>query len=210
MRTLLIGLLTILIVSLHAQDPFAGLPGRDRTLPNSVIIDEEDVKVRLTVDGKTNHFVLLKSNMFEFLYDSIYPLGRLVPVNFGDTASIFRIAELYVRGKYGAQKNYTAYTAPAVTTLVLTAIPLVGPVLGAAFATPASLITPKIQYLGHPEVPLVEHRLYYQGYADEARRIKARRVWLNFGVGLGICLGTMFLNEIAPQPFLPYGTIFNR
>ncbi len=204
MKTLLIGLFAVLCVSLQAQDPFAGLPGRSRTLPNSVIIDEQDVKIRLTVDGKTNHFSLLKTNMFEFLYDSIRPMGHFVSVDFSDTASIFRVAELYVRGKYGAQRNYKMYTPPSVTTLVLTAIPLVGPVLGAAFAVPASLTTPKIQYLGHPEVPLVEHRLYYQGYADEARRIKARRVWLNFGVGLGICLGTMFLNETADQPFLPF------
>jgi hypothetical protein len=148
--------------------------------------------------------------MFEFLYDSIRPLGHLVPVNFADTSSIYRVAELYVRGKYGAQRNYTAYRLPAVTTFVLTAIPLVGPVLGAAFAVPAALTTPKIEFLGHPEVPLVEHRLYYQGYADEARRIKARRVWLNFGLGLGVCLGIMFLNEVADTGFLPYGQIFTR
>jgi hypothetical protein len=194
MKTLFIGLFAIFCVSLQAQDPFAGLEGRSRTLPNSVIIDDQDVKIRLTVDGKTNHFVLLKTNMFEFLYDSIRPMGHYMSADFADTASIFRIAEIYVRGKYGAQRNYKMYTPPAVTTLVLTAIPFVGPVLGAAFAVPASLTTPKIKYLGHPEVPLVEHRLYYQGYADEARRIKAKRVWLNFGVGLGICLGTMFLN----------------
>jgi len=212
MRTLFIGLFTILFVSLYAQDPFAGLPGREKTQPNAFIIDDQDVRICLTVDGKTNYFTLLKSNMFEFLYDSVRPMGQIVPVKFdpADSASIFRVAELYVRGKYGAQKNYKAYTPPAVATLVLTSIPLAGPVLGAAFATPASLITPKVQYLGHPEVPLVEHRLYYQGYADEARRIKARRVWLNFGVGLGICIGTMFLNEIADKPFLPYGTLFTR
>jgi hypothetical protein len=215
MRTLFIGFLTILFVSLHAQDPFAGLPGREKTLPNSVIIDKDDVRIRLTVDGKTNHFTLLKSNMFEFVYDSLRPMGHIVPVKFwgefGDTAAIYRIAELYVRGKYGAQKNYTAYKAPAVTTLLLTAIPLAGPVLGAAFAVPASLTTPKIELLGHPGVPLVEHRLYYQGYADEARRIKARRVWLNFGVGLGVCLGVMFLNEVSDNNgFLPYGQLFSR
>jgi len=73
----------------------------------------------------------------------------------------------------------------------------VGPVLGAAFAVPTALTPPKIKQLGHPEMPLVEHRLYYQGYVDEARQIKARHVWLNFGVGLGICLGTMFVNETA-------------
>ena len=210
MKTLLIGLFTILFVSLQAQHPFAGLPGRARTLPNSFIADDDDVRIRLTVDGRTNHFTLLKSNMFEYIYDSIAPLGRYVPLNFSDSATVYRVAEIYVRGKYGAQKNYTAYTAPAVTTLVLSAIPFAGPILGAAFAVPASMRTPKIENLGHPEIPLVDHRLYYQGYADEARRIKARRIWLNFGIGFGISLGAVFLNETMDGALFGGFTIFNN
>jgi hypothetical protein len=213
MKKVLFGFLTIFFVSLHAQDPFAGLPGRVSILPNSVIVDKDDVRIRLTVDGRTNHFTLLKSNMFEYIYDSVHPLGHVVPISFSpvDTAAIYRVAEIYVRGKYGAQKNYKMYTPPAVTTLVLSAIPFAGPVLGAAFAVPASKTPVKIQNLGHPSVPLVDHRLYYQGYAEEARRIKARRVWLNFGIGFGICLGAVFLNETTDGALFGKQTlIFNQ
>ena len=195
MRPLLFGLITMLFISLHAQDPFAGLPGRTRTLPNQAVIDKDIVKIRLTVDGRTNQFTLPRSDMFEFVYDSVRPMGGFVPVSFSplDTAAIFRVGEIYVRGKYSAQKNYKMYTAPAVTTLVLSAFGT--PVLGAGFAVPASRTPVKIENLGHPDMPLIDHRIFYQGYSEEARRIKARRVWLNFGIGTGIFLGVMFLNE---------------
>ncbi len=198
-KIVFIGFLALFLGNLQAQDPFAGLSGRTTFQPNEIIYSPESLKIRLTVDGRTNHFVLLKSNMFEFVYDSIHPMGHLVkPVldeGRADTAAIYRLGEIYVRGKYGAAKNYKLYTPPAVTTLVLSAIPFAGPVLGMAFALPASRTPVKIQNLGHPDIPLVEHRLYYQGYAEEARRIKARRVWLNFGIGFGFCVGAMFYNE---------------
>ena len=209
MKKLFLGFFTLLFVGLQAQDPFAGLSPRQRLLPNTYIVGEQDVKIRLTVDGRMNNFVLLQRNMFEFVYDSISPLGRVIPVNMADSAAVFRVGEIYVRGKYGADKNYKMYTPPAVTTLILSAIPFAGPVLGAAFAVPASLTPVKIQNLGHPDMPLVEHRLFYQGYAEEARRIKARRIWLNFGIGFGICLGTMFLNESMDGALFGF-QIFNQ
>jgi hypothetical protein len=200
MRLILTGLITIFFVSLQAQDPFGGMMARQRNMPNQAIVGQENVTIRLTVDGVVNNFTLQKVNMFDFIYDDpTHPMGRLVPVNFSDTGSIFRVAEIYVRGKYGAQKNYKAYTPPAVTTLVLSAIPFAGPVLGLGFAIPAAKTPVKIENLGHPNVPLVDHKLYYQGYSEEARKIKARRVWLNFGIGFGISLGAIFLNEAMAE-----------
>ena len=203
MRFLLTSFLTILFVILQAQDPFAGLPGRSRVLPDQAIVDNDRVRVRLTVDGRTNNFTLHKSNMFEFVYDSVYPMGRFVPVELTDTEAVFRLGRTYVLGKYGAQKNYKLYTPPAVTTLALSAV--TGP-LGMGFAIPAARTPVKIENLGHPDMPLIDHRIYYQGYAEEARKIKARRVWLNFGVGFGIFLGTIFLNESMDGDLL--GTCF--
>lgn len=208
MRLLLSGLITVFyFISLQAQDPFAGLSGRARTLPNTAIVDGDDVRIRLTVDGTTNYFSLHRSNMFEFVYDSIAPLGRLVFVDFSDTASIFRLGEIYVRGRQAAQQHYTMFRPPAAATLVLSTF--TGP-LGMAFAIPAARTPVRIENMGHPDVPLLDHRLFYQGYAAEARRIKARRVWLNFGVGFGVFLGVLFLNEagvfedtfIGTRPFI--------
>jgi hypothetical protein len=192
MRSLIFGFLTIFFVSLQAQDPFGGMAARQRNMPNQAIIEGDKVKIRLTVDGVVNNFALNKTNMFDFVYDSARPMGRIVPINFSDTEAIYRLGEIYVRGKYGAQKNYKMYTAPAVTTLFLTTF--TGP-LGLAFAIPAGNTPVKIENLGHPDLPLVDHKLYYQGYAEEARKIKARRVWLNFGVGFGIFVAAIFVNE---------------
>ena len=198
-KFLFFGFFVLLFVGLQAQDPFAGLSGRSRTRPNMFAVDQHSVKIRYTLDDRTSQFTLSKSNMFDFVYDSVSPMGRLMLIDFStmpfDSAAIYRLAEIYVRGKHDAQRNYTMYTPPAVTTLVLSAIPLAGPVLGAAFAIPASLTPVEVQNLGHPPAPLVDHRLYYLGYTEEARRIKARRIWLNFGIGLGVCLGWVFLHE---------------
>ncbi|MDR2906649.1 MAG: hypothetical protein LBU91_01500 [Bacteroidales bacterium] len=197
MKQILFGIFALLFISMQAQDPFVGLMPRQRLLPNQFIVDQDDIRIRQTVEGKMNTFVILKSNLFEFVYDEQHPLGHIVYVGAEDTAAIYRLGEIYIRGKYAATRNYKKYTPPAVTTLVLSAIPFAGPILGLGWAIPASLTPVKIENLGHPELPLVEHRLYYQGYSEEARRIKARRIWLNFGVGFGICIGTIFVNEMT-------------
>jgi len=195
MRILLTGLIMLFyVVGLHAQDPFAGLSGRTRTLPNTAIVDGEDVRIRLTVDGSMNYFSLHRSNMFEFIYDSISPLGRLAFADLSDTASIFRLGEIYIRGRMAAQEHYRMFRPAAATTLVLSAIPIAGPVLGASFAIPAARTPVRIENMGHPDMPLLDHRLFYHGYSAEARRIKARRIWLNFGIGFGISLAAVFLD----------------
>jgi len=208
MRILLTGLIMLFyVVGLHAQDPFAGLPGRARTLPNTAVVDGEDVRIRLTVDGHMNYFSLHRSNMFEFVYDSVSPLGRLVFADLSDTASIFRLGEIYIRGRMAARDHYTLFRPPAAATLVLSTF--TGP-LAMGFAIPAARTPVRIENLGHPDMPLLDHRLFYHGYSAEARRIKARRVWLNFGVGFGIFLGVLFLNEagvfedtfIGTSPFI--------
>ncbi|MCL2413496.1 MAG: hypothetical protein FWC98_05105 [Bacteroidales bacterium] len=206
-RFLFSGLIMMLFISLQAQDPFAGLSGRTRVLPNKAIVDGDDVRIRLTLDRTTNYFSLHRSNMFDFVYDSISPLGRLVPIDFADTASIFRLGEIYARGRLAAREHYRMHRPAGTATLVLSTV--TGP-LGAAFAIPASRTPVRIENLGHPNMPLVDHRLFYQGYATEARRIKARRVWLNFGVGFGAFLAVVFLNEagvfedtfIGTSPFI--------
>jgi hypothetical protein len=207
-----ISLLTVLllcVLSLFSQDVFNGLQGRQRIKPNLAIIGKDDVKIRLTLQGKENNFVLVKSDMFDYYYDTVHPLGQVRFVNLQDTAEIFALGAKYVYGKWDANKNYKMYMPSALTTFVLTAIPYAGPVLGLGFGLPSALTTPKIQYLGHPNIVLVEDRLYYKGYADRARRIKAQSIWLGYGLGLAACLGVMFLNESMDTPFLGF-TIFTK
>jgi hypothetical protein len=83
-------------------------------------------------------------------------------------------------------------------------LPVVGPVLGAAFAIPVSRMTPKMQNLGMPEATLIEDRLYLKGYTTQARAIKAQHIWLNYGIGFMLCAGIMLLNESVESPFLGF------
>jgi len=195
----------MLFISLQAQDPFA--VGRPVILPNQAVVDGDDVRFRFNVDGFPNYFTLHRSNMFEFVYDSNAPLGRLVFADFSDTASILRLGEIYLLGRLAAREHYRGFRPAATTALFLSAVPFAGPVLGASFAIPASVTPVRIENLGHPDVPLIDHRLFYHGYTAEARRIKSRRIWLNLGIGVGVSLATVFINEVTQGGLFGENTI---
>ncbi|GHU85944.1 hypothetical protein FACS1894153_2080 [Bacteroidia bacterium] len=194
-KFLLLSICFTLFLGLQSQDVFNGLQGRAVMKPNIAIIGDEDIKIRLTIAGKENNFVLVKSEMFDYYYDTAHPLGQVRFVNLQDTAEIFALASKYVYGKYDANKNYKMYMPSALTTFVLSAIPYAGAILGLAYGVPSALTTPKINHLGHPDIVLVEDRLYYKGYADRARRIKAQKIWLSYGLGLAVCIGAIWANE---------------
>ncbi|GAB4028178.1 hypothetical protein [Spirosoma gilvum] len=42
--------------------------------------------------------------------------------------------------------------------------------------------------LGFPNAQLAQNTSYYSGYTQEAKRIKSRKVWSNFGIGAGLAI----------------------
>ncbi len=180
----------LISISLSAQDPFLDLNGKPKVLPNKYEGSNVETKFRMTTDNEYN-FVLKNRDMVLFKYDTIRPLGTLTyaDLSMPDSADGFYSGDMFLKGKMDARKYYTKYKVPATGTFVLSAI---CPVFGAGLAIPASATVPRIENLGNPGRDLTEDRLYYQGYIDEAHRIKSRRVWLNFGVGSGIFLGILY------------------
>lgn len=98
--------------------------------------------------------------------------------------------DLYLRGRTDATIYYHGYRGAATGTLLVSLVsPLVGlvPAIACSATQPSSfrVVTPDSRMLGNPE--------YQQGYLREARRIKSRRVWQNWGIAFGVNLALAVL-----------------
>ncbi|MEG1763529.1 MAG: hypothetical protein RR256_07970, partial [Bacteroidales bacterium] len=50
-------------------------------------------------------------------------------------------------------------------------------------ALPVAKITPRYENLGSPNMDILQDRIYYDAYTQEAKKMKAKRAWIGFGVG---------------------------
>jgi hypothetical protein len=94
--------------------------------------------------------------------------------------------KMYKKGEVDATRYYRGYTGAGTGTFVTSF--LVGPLLGLIPAIACSSTTPKRRNLGLPNTQIAENNDYYQGYAQQAKRIKSKKVWTNYGIGVGILL----------------------
>ncbi|GAB2773268.1 hypothetical protein GCM10027275_15280 [Rhabdobacter roseus] len=94
-----------------------------------------------------------------------------------------RPENLYVKGQIEAERNYTKYKGAGTGTLLTS---LVSPLVGLIPAIACSATPPKLSNLGYPDEELFKQQEYYLGYTEKAKRIKKRKVWTNWGIGLGV------------------------
>jgi hypothetical protein len=90
---------------------------------------------------------------------------------------------MYRTGAADAQRFYKRYKAAGRGTL---AVSFFGGVFGLVPAIACSSSPPKLSNLSVLNPKLMENYYYARGYEDTALRIKSRKVWKNFGVGLGM------------------------
>ncbi|MBO9614221.1 MAG: hypothetical protein J7619_16065 [Dyadobacter sp.] len=93
--------------------------------------------------------------------------------------------DLNIKGQIDAARHYKRYKG-AVTGTLLTS--LLSPVIGLIPAIICSATNPKIENLGYPSEELFKQATYYKAYTKKAKRIKQRKVWSNWGIGLGVNL----------------------
>lgn len=92
--------------------------------------------------------------------------------------------DLCFKGQQDAARYYTGYTSAANWTGAATI--LGGAVLGLIPAIACSTSEPQINNLTFPDSKLVKNPSYYSCYTQEAKRIKSRKVWTMFGIGVAI------------------------
>ncbi|PSL17651.1 hypothetical protein [Dyadobacter jiangsuensis] len=93
--------------------------------------------------------------------------------------------DLNVKGQIDATRNYKRYKGAATGTLLTS---LLSPVIGLIPAIVCSATNPKIENLGYPNEELFKQAAYYKAYTKKANKIKQRKVWSNWGIGLGVNL----------------------
>lgn len=134
----------------------------------------------------------MKNSLFFTLILFIPILGiAQVPV---DSMAIVQKAQLYtidkpedlnIKGQIDAARHYKRYKGAATGTLLTS---LLSPVIGLIPAIICSATNPKIENLGYPNEELFKQAAYYKAYTKKAKRIKQRKVWSNWGIGLGVNL----------------------
>lgn len=93
--------------------------------------------------------------------------------------------DLNIKGQIDAAHHYKRYKGAATGTLLTS---LLSPVIGLIPAVLCSATYPKIENLGYPNEELFKQAVYYKAYTKKAKKIKQRKVWSNWGIGLGVNL----------------------
>jgi len=93
--------------------------------------------------------------------------------------------DLNIKGQIDAARHYKRYKGAATGTLLTS---LLSPVIGLIPAILCSSTNPKIENLGYPNEELFKQAAYYKAYTKKAKKIKQRKVWSNWGIGLGVNL----------------------
>ncbi|TLU98949.1 hypothetical protein [Dyadobacter luticola] len=119
---------------------------------------------------------------------------RCLAQNFGDSTITIQRQHLYtvpkpenlsIKGQIDAGRYYKRYKGAAAGTLVTS---LFSPVIGLVPAILCASTSPKIENLGYPNEELFRQPEYFKAYTKKAKKIKQRKVWSNWGIGLGVNL----------------------
>lgn len=144
---------------------------------------------RKTANRDMNELLLIKSKSSDGLVNqqtttpSYYSNQQDQPSHPSFTQAF---TKMFQQGEDDATRYYQGYQG-AGTGAFVTSL-LVGPILGLIPAIACSSTAPQRRNLGFPKKQLAENNDYYQGYAQQAKRIKSRKVWTNYGIGTGILL----------------------
>ena len=88
------------------------------------------------------------------------------------------------QGQQDAYRYYTGYKEAAAWTGVATI--LGGAILGIIPAIACSSSDPQSSSFSVPDNELLRNSTYYQCYSREAKRIKSKKVWTYFGIGVAV------------------------
>lgn len=91
--------------------------------------------------------------------------------------------DLYFRGQRDADQFYRGYHGAGTATLVVS---LLSPLVGLIPAVACSATPPKKSNLEYPDSQAFQKTDYQNGYMKQAKRIKSRKVWTNWGIAFGV------------------------
>ena len=87
-------------------------------------------------------------------------------------------------GKLDAQRFYTGYKT-AATIAFISALPPPIPIIPSLiFSIAATSKIPKDENLNYPSISLMQNEKYANSYRQEAKKIKNKKIWKNFRIGI--------------------------
>lgn len=89
----------------------------------------------------------------------------------------------FFQGQADATRYYDGYKGAATGTLVAS---LLSPLVGLIPAVACSSTPPTDENLHYPNAELMKNPNYYNGYVQNAKKIKRGKVWKNWGIAFGI------------------------
>ena len=95
--------------------------------------------------------------------------------------------DLFQQGKNDAKIYYTGYKGAGTGTFITTFI--ASPVIGLVPSILCSSTPPNESHLTFPNANLMREPDYVNGYLQEAKRKKSKKVWANFAIGTGTWIG---------------------
>ncbi|MBK0402368.1 hypothetical protein I5M27_05190 [Adhaeribacter sp. BT258] len=105
-------------------------------------------------------------------------------------ADTLTLKELYTLGKADASIYYKGYKEAGTYTFISSF--LFWPA-GMVTAISTASTPPKARNFTYPDASLGKNPEYVRGYHGNARKIKSKKVWSNFGAGFGTALGLAIL-----------------
>ncbi len=100
-------------------------------------------------------------------------------------------SENYKAGQKDAIQYYKGYKGAATGTLA-TGI-LLSPILGLVPAFATTFQMPEDINLHYPDPSKMKNQDYYNGYTKKSFQIKKQKIWMNWGISLGITTGLYLL-----------------
>jgi len=101
------------------------------------------------------------------------------------------------QGQRDASTYYTGYREAATWTSAATI--LGGVIIGIIPAIACSTSDPQSSTFTVPDTELLRNSTYYQCYSQEAKRIKSKKVWTYFGIGVAVDLAIGLIIISATQ-----------
>ena len=118
-----------------------------------------------------------------------------------DFSSIKKIEEYnlsgidpYIQGKLDAQRYYNGYKTAGTIAFIsnFAYIPIIPSLI---FSIAATSKIPKDENLNYPSISLMQNEQYANSYRQEAKKIKNKKIWKNFRIGilLGNTVGALLV-----------------
>lgn len=190
-KKLFMTVLVIMIASVcFSQDLITKKNGED--IQAKVIeVGQTEIKFRRldNLDGPL--FTVSKSDVLMIRYENGTKDIFTEELKKGLNVTEFSTADYFRQGQIDARKYYKRYKPAATGTLFVTTI--FSGVIGIVPAAITSTTEPDEANLGYPNNELMNNPDYYNGYTQSAKKIKSSRVWMNWGIGVGINIAAFYL-----------------